>query len=145
MKKNKLTVLCAMILGLLMEAPQFIRAQMDMGQYEDEAPIQTWNTYGIQTAASLGRGGAGFTLAVDSSSSLLNPALLIQVFHLQYRCFHVCTEPDSRNFLGRLYRTFGKNRGLGSVTLSIQPRKLQPAGHERELHLWKPVVLHLEL
>lgn len=79
MKKNKLTVLCAMILGLLMEAPQFIRAQMDMGQYEDEAPIQTWNTYGIQTAASLGRGGAGFTLAVDSSSSLLNPALLIQL------------------------------------------------------------------
>lgn len=68
-----------MILGLLMEAPQFIRAQMDMGQYEDEAPIQTWNTYGIQTAASLGRGGAGFTLAVDSSSSLLNPALLIQL------------------------------------------------------------------
>jgi long-subunit fatty acid transport protein len=71
-----------MILGLLMLGPHLIRAQMAMGQYEDEAPLQTWNTYGIQTAASLGRGGAGFTLAVDSSSSLFNPALLTQLSQL---------------------------------------------------------------
>jgi hypothetical protein len=82
MKKNNLTVHCAIILGLLMLAPSLIDAQMVMGQYEDEAPLQTWNTYGIQTAASLGRGGAGFTLAVDSSSSLLNPALLTQLSQL---------------------------------------------------------------
>jgi len=102
-----------MILGLLMEAPQFIRAQMDMGQYEDEAPIQTWNTYGIQTAASLGRGGAGFTLAVDSSSSLLNPALLIQLPQLSI-CFSGAYNAAS------LYRYSIYNTG---VFTSVQNQK----------------------
>jgi hypothetical protein len=76
MNKEKRVILCILILGSLLGLLQDMRSQMVIGQYEDEAPIQTWNTYGIQTAPSLGRGGTGFTLASDSSSSLLNPALL---------------------------------------------------------------------
>jgi len=51
-------------------------AQLNLGQYEDEAPFRTWNTFGIPTAPSLGMGEARFALAHDPSAALTNPALL---------------------------------------------------------------------
>jgi len=50
--------------------------QMTLGQYEDEAPLRTWNTFGLPLAQSLGLGGAQFALAEGPSSALTNPALL---------------------------------------------------------------------
>jgi long-subunit fatty acid transport protein len=54
-----------------------MRAQLVLGQYEDEAPLGSWNVFGTPTAASLGLGGAQFARAWDGSVSLANPALLL--------------------------------------------------------------------
>jgi hypothetical protein len=64
------------LLAALAAGPILARAQLKIGQYEDEAPFRTWNTAPFITAASLGRGGTVFTLAADSSAALSNPALL---------------------------------------------------------------------
>src|SRR4030043_2364087 len=51
-------------------------AQLVIGQYEDEAPLRTWNTFGLATAASIGGGETMLALADDCSAALSNPALL---------------------------------------------------------------------
>jgi hypothetical protein len=67
----------AVFLGLfLLLALPPVWAQLTIGQYEDEAPFRTWNTFGIQTAPALGRGGAQFAVASDVSATVVNPALL---------------------------------------------------------------------
>ncbi len=67
------------ILTLLYFIPHPALSQLVLGQYEDEAPLQTWNTYGITTAASLSRGGTSFTLSESSAVSFSNPALLVKL------------------------------------------------------------------
>jgi long-subunit fatty acid transport protein len=52
-------------------------AQLVLGQYEDEAPLGTWNIFGAPSAPSLGLGGAQFARAWDPSVSFSNPALLL--------------------------------------------------------------------
>ncbi len=49
--------------------------QLVVGQYEDEAPLATWNSPGIALAPSLACGGAGIAAAWDSAAVLVNPAL----------------------------------------------------------------------
>jgi long-subunit fatty acid transport protein len=51
-------------------------AQLMIGQYEDEAPFRTWNTFGIQSASAVGRGETQFALVADSSAAVINPARL---------------------------------------------------------------------
>jgi hypothetical protein len=72
-KLSSFFLILPLILTLLPETSQ---AQLVMGQYEDEAPLRTWNTFGFKTAPSLAMGETQFTLAFDSSASLANPALL---------------------------------------------------------------------
>jgi len=57
-------------------------AQLVLGQYEDEAPLGTWNIFGSPPAPSVGLGGAQFARAWDASSSLANPALLTSLSRL---------------------------------------------------------------
>jgi hypothetical protein len=64
------------LLGCISWPPQ-ARAQLVLGQYEEEAPFRSWNTFAPATASSMGRGEICFTLASDSSASLSNPALLL--------------------------------------------------------------------
>ena len=52
-------------------------AQLVLGQYEDEAPLGTWNIFGSLPAPSLGLGGTQFARTWDCSASLANPALLL--------------------------------------------------------------------
>jgi hypothetical protein len=54
-------------------------AQLVVGQYEDEAPLGTWNTFGAPSAPSIGLGGTQFAWAWDVSASLANPALLLSL------------------------------------------------------------------
>lgn len=49
--------------------------QLAVGQYEDEAPLRSWNAPGIVPAASLACGGSGIATGWDASSVLVNPAL----------------------------------------------------------------------
>jgi hypothetical protein len=51
-------------------------AQLVLGQYEDEAPLRTWNGFGVPSAAAVGLGGLSFARAQESTTSLTNPALL---------------------------------------------------------------------
>jgi long-subunit fatty acid transport protein len=49
--------------------------QLVIGQYEDEAPLASWNVPGIALAPSLACGGAGIAAAWDAAAVLVNPAL----------------------------------------------------------------------
>src|SRR4030042_1792140 len=60
----------------LFALPAISTAQLVIGQYEDEAPLRTWNTFGLATAASIGRGETMLALADHCSAALSNPALL---------------------------------------------------------------------
>jgi len=60
------------VLALPLTSP----AQLVVGQYEDEAPLRTWNAFGVPTAVSLALGEARFALVSDASAALANPALL---------------------------------------------------------------------
>ena len=70
--------LAALVLFLFL-CPSLSRAQLVMGQYEDEAPFRTWNSVGLSGAASLGLAGTQFTLASDATSGAANPALLARL------------------------------------------------------------------
>jgi hypothetical protein len=65
-----------LILGFLALASLPLQAQFIPGQYEDEAPFRTWNSFPYLGASSLGRGQTAFTLGADATVSPANPALL---------------------------------------------------------------------
>ncbi len=69
--------------------------QMTLGQYEDEAPFRTWNSFGITTASSLALGETQFTIAADCSVALSNPALLS---HLPRITFTLSSYLNSASF-----------------------------------------------
>jgi hypothetical protein len=73
---NRRIVAGIALLTALAAAPGPVRAQLKIGQYEDEAPLRTWNSAPFSLAAALGRGGTSMTLAADPSAALANPALL---------------------------------------------------------------------
>lgn len=70
---KNIILLFFMISALLMK---LCWPQSTVGQYEDEAPLRTWNTFGFSTAPSLAMGETRFTLGSDCSVSHSNPALL---------------------------------------------------------------------
>ena len=65
-----------LVLFIFLFFPCQARPQLVLGQYEDEAPVRTWNTLGIELAPSLACGGARTAAAWDASAALVNPALL---------------------------------------------------------------------
>lgn len=67
----------ALILCLAAALPA--RAQLVLGQYEDEAPLATWNVFGAVSAPALGLGGVRIGRAFDASVSTTNPALLLSL------------------------------------------------------------------
>lgn len=61
-----------------------LHAQLGLGQYEDEAPLLSWNILGVETASSLGMGGTGLAVSRDVSCALMNPALLSRLPRLSF-------------------------------------------------------------
>jgi long-subunit fatty acid transport protein len=76
-KRFVFPVILALI--LILAWPQISRGQLVLGQYEDEAPLRTWNIFGFHTASSLGRADTSFALGSDISAALTNPALLLSL------------------------------------------------------------------
>lgn len=76
MKGFRYLIFLPLFLLLVFFLPSYSWPQMTLGQYEDEAPFRTWNTFGITTAPSLGLGETRLTFASDCSVALSNPALL---------------------------------------------------------------------
>jgi hypothetical protein len=64
----------AILLAAASAAPA--SGQLKIGQYEDEAPLRTWNTFAATTASGLARGGTCLAWAEDGLSAWSNPALL---------------------------------------------------------------------
>jgi hypothetical protein len=67
---------CLLLIALLAVLPLLSPAQLVIGQYEDEAPLRSWNSFGLATASAIGRGETMLALADDCSAALSNPALL---------------------------------------------------------------------
>jgi len=78
---------CSVVLIILIALPVASPAQLVIGQYEDEAPLRTWNSFGLATASSIGRGETMLILASDCSAALSNPALLADLPRLTL-CFN---------------------------------------------------------
>jgi long-subunit fatty acid transport protein len=76
MIKTLPAIISSLFISFLLAFPVSSPAQLVIGQYEDEAPLRTWNTFGLATAASIGRGETMLALADDCSAALSNPALL---------------------------------------------------------------------
>ncbi len=72
-------ILLLLVFSALIALPGIVRAQLALGQYEPEAPLRTWNTFGFESAASIGRGGTSFALVEDPATALSNPALLVDL------------------------------------------------------------------
>jgi hypothetical protein len=63
---------------LVLLLPAFSRAQAPiiLGQYQDEAPLRTWNIFGPLTASQSAMGGTRYAGSFDLSISQTNPSLL---------------------------------------------------------------------
>lgn len=66
-----------LFLSLLLAAALPLAAQYVPGQYEDEAPFRTWNSFPYIGASALGRGQTSFAWGTDATVSPSNPALLV--------------------------------------------------------------------
>ena len=64
------------IITLFILFPATLKAQLFLGQYEDEAPLMTWNLLGPATGSITGMGNVRFTNTTDCSAVLTNPALI---------------------------------------------------------------------
>ncbi len=71
MKKLAITIISLFILY-----PSTLKAQLLLGQYEDEAPLMTWNLLGPASGSIAGMGNVRFTNLTDCSVVLTNPALI---------------------------------------------------------------------
>lgn len=60
-------------------SPAVLPAQFGPGQYADEAPLRTWNTWGPVTAAYTGYGGSSYARAFDCSGAQINPGVLAKL------------------------------------------------------------------
>ncbi|HEX9902476.1 MAG TPA: hypothetical protein VGB72_06405 [Acidobacteriota bacterium] len=78
MSKHKIIIILALAF-LTAWLPRPGLAQMALGQYEEEAPVRTWNIFGPQGAAGLGLGETSFIQAADASVLFTNPALLTRL------------------------------------------------------------------
>ena len=74
-QKNGLVIGFVLFLGLA----GLGRAQLVLGQYEDEAPVRTWNIFGPTGAAAFALGQAGLARALDATSVFTNPALSVRL------------------------------------------------------------------
>lgn len=68
--------LLSLLFSALLAFPEFSPGQLAVGQYEPEAPLRTWNLFGPESAAALGRGHTSLAYAEDPASALTNPSLL---------------------------------------------------------------------
>jgi hypothetical protein len=131
MKKHRFRLFPLILLWMFAFLPKTSWPQMVLGQYEDEAPLRTWNTLGITTARSLGMGETQFTLGSDCAVSLTNPALLTRLPKITF------TMNSSFN-IAQLYRYSIVNTGplYSRKNLSLSLFAFDFAGSSIRLKNW---------
>jgi hypothetical protein len=77
--KKRLNFFLFLVICLSVFLPTKAPAQLVRGQYEDEAPFRTWNTFGLLSGVSLSMGGAHYAYSFDLSTALTNPSQLSQL------------------------------------------------------------------
>lgn len=115
MKRKRLCVVVCLWAAAVGLFPALASAQTRLGQYQDEAPVRTWNSFPFTTAAGLARGGGLYTLSLDSALASANPALLtgLENFRLQVNgSFHAVEFFKYGPVNTGLFRSEG-NIGLG--------------------------------
>ncbi|MGB9765316.1 MAG: hypothetical protein ACPLZD_08190 [Candidatus Saccharicenans sp.] len=73
MGRKKKALLILTLIGQLVISS---RAQLSPGQYLEEAPLGSWNIFGLESASALGAGFCQVVFAHSGTSVLTNPALL---------------------------------------------------------------------
>lgn len=76
MKSPEVYSIFVLLLCIIILSPAAAWPQLTLGQYEDEAPVRTWNLLWGTSAQSLSMGGTQFAFVQDCSCALTNPALL---------------------------------------------------------------------
>jgi hypothetical protein len=119
------------VLAVVSILPAAASAQLVLGQYEDEAPLRTWNVFGIQTAASLGRGDTSFTMADGTAAAHSNPALLSNLPGLTISL-------NGTLYQASLYKFSLVNTGVLSTSgnLTVSPRALDFGGVSLQAGPW---------
>lgn len=107
------------------------RAQMVIGQYEDEAPTQTWNIFGLPGAIEVGLAGTQFTLASDATALFANPALMTRLPRLSLAVSGYYSSTD-------FYRYSLVNTGVvsSSANLPLRLYALESAAVSFRLGAW---------
>ncbi len=131
MRKHRFWFFPLVLLWMFAFFPKTSWPQLVLGQYEDEAPFRTWNTFGITTARSLAMGETQFTLGSDCAVSLANPALLTRFPKINF------TVSSSFN-IASFYRYSIVNTGPLSTSdnLSLRLIALDFAGASIRLKNW---------
>ena len=75
-KMNRKTPWMLLFLLFLLPAASQAQAPHVLGQYQDEAPLRTWNVFGPLTASQAAMGGTRYARSFDLSASQTNPSLL---------------------------------------------------------------------
>jgi hypothetical protein len=119
MKRERAFVVVCVWASVVCLCPVAASAQTRLGQYQDEAPIRTWNSFPFTTAAGLARGGGLYTLSLDSALASANPALLtdLENFRIQVNSSFQAVEFFKYGPVNTgLFRSEG-NIGLGLLEL----------------------------
>lgn len=116
MRGSRSLALFSVSLLLAFFLPSHSWPQMILGQYEDEAPFRTWNTFGLTTASSLGLGETRLTFASDCSAALSNPALLSSLPKLMIT---LNSSLSSASFFKYSFINTGVLQSPGNISLSL--------------------------
>ena len=71
-----LPALLSLLILLILFPAATAHAQLVLGQYQDEAPLRTWNIFGPLTASQTAMGGTRYARALDLSAAQTNASLL---------------------------------------------------------------------
>ena len=110
-----------LLITVLLVLPVLSPAQLVIGQYEDEAPLRTWNTFGLATASAIGRGETILALADDGSAAFSNPALLagLPKLTLSFNGGYAWTSLYRFSIVNTGVLASGKNLGVGLFSIDF--------------------------
>ncbi len=74
--RHALLPMILLLFIILLPAASQAQAPHVVGQYQDEAPLRTWNIFGPLTASQTAMGGTRYARSFDLSASQTNPSLL---------------------------------------------------------------------
>jgi len=121
MRIRRSIFISALAAGVLLAFPGLSSGQLVLGQYEEEAPVRTWNAFAPATAAALGRGETSMTFGLNAASAPANPALLAGLprFTLAVNGYVQSAGFNKFGPVNTGVIIMGENASLGSVVIDV--------------------------